>query len=373
MATLFETTQIKNMSLANRSVRSATWEGLANEDGTTSSRLNDLMVELARGGVGLIITGLAYVDKKGQSDPWQLGIDRDECISGLSEMTGAVHKAGGKIAVQISHAGCHSDASLTGMEPIGPSVMENESGPFCKEMTGQDIGRMVSDFGHAALRAKEAGFDGIQLHGAHGFMMSQFLSPFYNKRDDDYGGSVTGRTRIVLEILQRVRAEVGIHYPVMVKLNTADFVDGGLIVDDMLESVAMLENAGIDAIELSGGLIKYSGNYGPARPGLLKTEEEEIYYGEAVRRYKSQSKVPLMLVGGIRSYTVVERLLGESLADYVSLCRPLIREPGLINRWKSGDTSKSTCLSDNLCSVPARSGRGLWCVVEEKLSSKRGK
>ena len=109
----------------------------------------------ASGGIGLIITGLAYVNKNGQSDPWQLGIDRDECIPGLSEMTGAVHKAGGKIVVQISHAGCHSDALLTGMEPMGPSVMENESGPFCKEMTGQYIGRMVSDFGHAALRAKE--------------------------------------------------------------------------------------------------------------------------------------------------------------------------------------------------------------------------
>jgi len=373
MATLFETTKIKNMTLANRSVRSATWEGLANEDGTTTSRLNDLMVELARGGVGLIITGLVYVDKSGQSDPWQLGIDRDECISGLSEMTSAVHKAGGKIVVQLSHAGCHSDASLTGMEPMGPSVMENENGPFCREMTKQDIDRMVSDFGLAALRAKEAGFDGIQLHAAHNFMMTQFLSPFYNKRSDDYGGSVAGRARIVLKILQKVQAEVGIHYPVIIKLNSEDFIDGGFSVDEMLEVSTMLENAGVDAIELSGGLIKYSGKFGPARPGLLKTEEEEVYYTQAARRYKLQCKVPLMLVGGIRSYTVVEKLLGEGLADYVSFCRPLIREPGLINRWKSGDTSKATCLSDNLCSGPARSGRGLWCVVEERLSSKRSK
>ena len=211
MAILFETSKIKNMTLKNRFVRSATWNGMAGKEGFSTKAIDELKRELARGELGLVISGHAYVHPDGQVSPRQLGIFSDRHIDGLSRMTEVVHAAGGKIAVQLAHAGCHSDASLTGIEPMGPSVMENGSGPFCREMTEQDIGRMVSDFGHAALRAKEAGFDGIQLHAAHGYMMSQFLSPFYNKRSDDYGGTVAKRARIVLEILQKVQAEVGMH------------------------------------------------------------------------------------------------------------------------------------------------------------------
>lgn len=372
MATLFETTKIKNMTLVNRSVRSATWEGLANEDGTTTPRLNDLMVELARGGVGLVITGLAYVDKNGQSDPWQLGIDRDECIFGLREMTGAVHKAGGKIAIQISHAGIEADPSLSGLEPQGPSVMKNSRGETAREMTVEMIRCTCERVGQAAVRAREAGFDAVQLHGAHGWLLGQFLSSYYNKRQDEYGGSLKNKARIVLELLQSTRNAVGEDYPVLIKLNSNDYLEKGFSIDEMVELSVMLEEAGIDGIEISGGT-KYSGKYTLVREGRLATEKEEVYYREAARSYKKKVRVPLMIVGGIRSYTVVEKLLGEGLADYVSFCRPFIREPGLINRWKSGDTSRATCLSDNLCTVPARSGRGLWCVVEEGLSSKRSK
>ncbi len=369
MAILFETSKIKNMTLKNRFVRSATWNGMADKEGFSTIEIDALLKELVCGEVGLVISGHAYVHRDGQVSPRQLGIFSDRHIDGLSRMVDVVHGAGGKIVIQLAHAGCHSDASLTGMEPMGPSVMGNESGPFCKEMTGQDIGRMVSDFGHAALRAKEAGFDGIQLHAAHGYMMSQFLSPFYNKRNDDYGGSVAGRTRIVLEILQKVRAEVGMHYPVMIKLNSEDFVGGGFSVEEMLESVAMLENAGIDAIELSGGLIKYSGKYGPARQGLLKTEEEEMYYSEAARRYKFQCEVPLMLVGGILSYFVAEQLISDGLADYISLSRPLIREPNLVERWRAGDTRKAACVFCNLCLNAAREEHRLYCVPQARASN----
>ncbi len=364
MATLFETNNIKNLTLKNRSVRSATWNGMAERDGSSTRKIDALMRDLARGEVGLIISGHAYVHQDGQISPRQLGIYSDHHIDGLSRMVEVVHDAGGKIAVQLAHAGCHSDASITGMEPMGPSVMENESGPFCKAMTGQDIGRMVSDFGHAAIRAREAGFDGIQLHAAHGYMMSQFLSPFYNRRSDGYGGSIANRARIVLEILQKVQAEVGIDYPVMIKMNSEDFVGGGLSIDEMLEVSAMLENAAIDAIELSGGLIKYSGKYGPARQGLLKTEEEEVYYSQAARLYKKQCKVKLMLVGGILSYIVAERLITEGVTDYISFSRPLIREPDLIKRWKAGDTRKAACISCNLCLDAARKEHRLYCVAQ---------
>jgi 2,4-dienoyl-CoA reductase-like NADH-dependent reductase (Old Yellow Enzyme family) len=277
-------------------------------------------------------------------------------------MTDVVHDAEGKIILQISHAGCHAATSLTGMEASGPSVMDDGQGPFCVEMTGEDIARVVSDFGYAALRAREAGFDGIQLHGAHGYLLSQFLSSFYNKRKDNYGGSIENRARIVLEILKKVKSEVGSDYPVTIKINAEDFVDGGLTVDEMVEAAVLLESAGIDAIELSGGT-RYSGKYGSVRQGLLETEAEEVYYRQAALQYKKRCKTPLMLVGGIRSYNVAEQLIEENVADYISLSRPLIRESGLINRWQAGDTGKAACISCNLCMKAAREEHHLYCVA----------
>lgn len=366
MVTLFETNRIKNLMLKNRSVRSATWDGMAEIDGSSTRRIDSLMRDLALGEVGLIISGHAYVHRDGQISPRQLGIYSDRLIEGLSRMVDVVHEAGGKIVAQLAHAGCHSDPSKTGIEPMGPSVMERDDKPYCRAMTGQDIARIVSNFGHAAIRAREAGFDGIQLHAAHGYLMSQFLSPFYNKRGDDYGGSIINRARIVLEILERVQAEVGNDYPVMIKLNSEDFIDGGLSVDEMLEVSTMLERAGIDAIELSGGLIWYSGKYGPARQGLLKTESEEVYYRQTAIRYKKQCKVPLMLVGGILSHTVAERLIAGGVADYISLSRPLIREPDLMKRWISGDMRKAACICCNLCLDAARNEHRLYCVAQAK-------
>ena len=365
MPELFETTSIKTMSLANRFVRSATWEGMAEKDGSCPRALTDLMVRLAEGGVGLIITSHAYVSREGQAIGGQLGIDRDELIPGLSAMAGAVHKAGGKIAVQLAHGGCHADPSLTGTACLGPSNVEGGDIPTAGEMGGDDFRMVAEVFGDGAVRARRAGFDGVQIHAAHGFLLSEFLSPFYNRRTDAYGGSVENRARLLLEVVRNIRSKAGDAFPVMVKLNSEDFVTGGFTVEDMLEVAAMLENAGIDAVELSGGT-RYSGDLVPVRTGRLDTEQKEAYYLEAAGRFKKRVGVPLMLVGGIRSCAVAERIVREGKADYISLSRPLIREPDLINRWKSGDTGKAKCLSDNLCFEPARAGEGLYCVVEKR-------
>jgi 2,4-dienoyl-CoA reductase-like NADH-dependent reductase (Old Yellow Enzyme family) len=366
MPILFETATIKSMSLANRFVRSATWEGMANEDGSCSRRLIDLMVGFAKGGVGLIITSHAYVSREGRAGLGQLGIYSAEMVPGLTAMADAVHDAGGKIAVQLAHAGCHADQGLTGRIPIGPSIVKAEGVSDCREMAGEDF-RMVADaFGKAAARAKEAGFDAVQIHSAHGFLLSEFLSPFYNKRKDRYGGSVENRARLLVEVVQNIRNEVGESFPVMVKVNSEDFVTGGLTVDDMLEAASILESAGVDAVELSGGT-RYSGDFIPVRLGKIDSEDMgKVYYLEAARRFKKRVGVPLMLVGGIRSHAVAERIIREGIADYISLSRPLIREPDLVNRWKSGDTAKAKCLSDNLCFEPARGGEGLYCVVEKR-------
>ncbi len=366
MPILFETTTIKSMSLTNRFVRSATWEGMAKQDGSCPLELTDLMVRLAKGGVGLIITSHAFVSREGQSGLRQLGIYSDELVPGLAAAAKAVHNAGGKIAVQLAHAGCHADPDLTGQTPLGPSSIKGEDMPDCREMTGDDFRMVAEAFGKAAARAQEAGFDAVQIHAAHGFLLSEFLSPFYNKRNDQYGGSVEKRAKLLLEVVHNIRDKVGERFPVMVKINSEDFVTGGLNVDEMLEVASILERAGIDAVELSGGT-RYSGDYIPVRLGRLDTENMEGYYLEAARKFKERVKVPLMLVGGIRSYAVAERIVREGIADYVSLSRPLIREPDLVNRWRSGDTDKARCLSDNLCFEPARAGEGLYCVVEKRL------
>jgi len=365
MSKLFETTTINTLSLANRFVRSATWEGMANEDNSVSPRLIDLMVQLAKGGVGLIITGLACIRKDGIATPWQLGNYSDAFIPGLSEMAEAVHNAGGKIVMQIAHGGVQSHPELIGMTPLGPSTIKGETGPLSQQLTVEAIRDIVAAFGQAATRAKQAGFDGVQLHGAHGYLLSNFLSPFDNKRTDAYGGSIDNRARIVLEAYASVRDAVGDQYPVLIKLNTEDYLDGGTTIEDMLAVASMLEQAGIDAIELSGGTTRAI-LMGNPNASFARIEKQEVYYREAAKRYKETISVPLMLVGGIRSYEVAEQLVEEGLADYIALCRPLIREPDLINRWKAGDTRKADCISDNACMGPAMEGRGIQCVHVKK-------
>lgn len=367
MSKLFETTTIKNMELTNRFVRSATWEGMAQRDGSSTPELINLMVQLAQGGVGLIITGHAYVRKDGQAGPWQLGVYKDELIQGLTEMTESVHKEGGKIILQLAHAGCMAVSELTGLEPLGPSNIEKKGGD-CREMTQTDISKVTKAFAQGAVRAKKAGFDGVQIHAAHGYLLSQFLSPFFNKRNDEYGGSIENRARLVLEIIKHIRMLVDHDFPILIKINSEDFLDGGLTVDDMLRVAAFLEKVDIDAMELSGGTL-YSGKRIPVRIAKIDTEEKEVFYRVAAKRYKERINVPLMVVGGIRSYEVAERLVAKGMADYISMCRPFIREPHLINRWKQGDTRKATCLSDNLCYNPVKEGKGLFCVVEEKQRS----
>ena len=367
MSILFEPSVIKGMKLANRFVRSATWEGMATPEGKSTERLADMMAGLAAGGVGLIITGHCYVSHEGQAGPWQLGSCDDSALPGLTHMAEAVHRCGGKIALQLAHAGANGKSALSGLQAIGPSASYQNGTATCREMTREDIGRVVQAFAQAADRARRAGFDAVQIHAAHGYLLSQFLSPQTNQRTDKYGGSLANRGRAVLEVLHAVRQAVGRDYPVLIKLNAEDFIEDGFSVEDMLELSALLEKAGIDAIEMSGGTVRKESQYSPSRLGVVPPENEG-YYRDAARRFKQQIHVPLMLVGGIRSLDMAERLVAQGTTDYLALCRPLICEPGLVNRWKSGDTAKSRCLSDNVCFRPARAGEGLRCLLGEKTA-----
>ncbi len=259
---------------------------------------------------------------------------------------------------------------LSGMEPVGPSVFEVNGNRLCREITLDEISETVRAFGEAADRAKKAGFDGVQIHAAHGYLFCEFLSPFYNKRTDEYGGSLENRTRIVLESYRAIRETVGSSFPVLIKINSEDFLENGLTVKETIEISGMLENEGIDAIEMSGGTIQSDKKLVPVRAGI-DSEEKEVFYREAATSFKKQINVPLILVGGVRSYNIAEQLIADGITDYISLSRPLIREPGLINRWKSGDHSKAECISCNACFRPAMKGEGIYCVVKKKEDEKK--
>ena len=373
MSSLFEKTTINGMTLNNRFIRSATFEAMANSDGSCKPELIRLNKELADGEVGLIITGYAYISKIGKCRLSQTGVHNDSILGGLKEMAEAVHAVGGAIAMQIVHCGCNSFVIQEGGTALGPSPILMPQGCQCRDMTTAEVKETIDDFVSAAIRVKNAGFDGVQLHGAHGYLISQFLSPYYNKRTDEYGGSLENRARFLLEILRGIRSAIGTDYPVMVKINSDDFLENGFIKEEMLQVAAMLEQEGIDAIEISGGTHLSPDKYSFSRKTGIVSEDKELYFEEAARIYKEKIKVPLMLVGGIRSLSVAEKVVDAGLADYVSLCRPLIREPHLIRRWRSGDAKKATCISCNECFTPVRSGIRVYCVAEAKLKAKKAK
>jgi len=358
---LFDKSTIRNINLKNRFVWSATWQGKSNHDGSCSSSLISSMLPVARGETGLIITEMTYVSRNGVCAPGQMGAYDDSLLPGLERMTYFVHKAGSPVVMQLVHGGLYSAPILSGSVPLGPSSLETPDSKIGKEMSKSDISETVIAFRNAALRAKEAGFDGVQIHAAHGWLLSQFLSPFFNKRTDEYGGSLENRARIVIDVARRIREATGDKFAVLVKINSDDFLPGGFKTDEMLEVSSMLENAGVDAIEISGGTIGalLTGN---PDSSFSPVSRDDVYYAEAAKRLKDRVRIPVILVGGIRTFETADELIKTGVADYISLCRPLIREPDLIKKWKSGNLKKADCISDSGCFQPGMEGKGVHCV-----------
>ena len=356
---MFTPLYIKNIALKNRIVRSATHAGYADENGFVTDELVDINQRLARGGVGLIISGHAFVSPEGQASPRQLGVYSDECIPGLAKLAEAVHREGSKIFLQIAHAGCMARKKVSGYDPIGPTKTENS-----REANSDDIEKIIVAFQAAANRAEAAGFDGIQIHAAHGYLLSQFLSPYYNHRTDNYGGSLENRMRLLIQVIQAIRKVVDSDLPVAVKINAQDFIENGFTQQEMVATCKALEEKGIDCIEISGGTID-SGDLSPIRPGEV-TQETEGYYREAAIQLREGTTLPIILVGGFRSLEMIQTILEQKIADCVALSRPLIREPNLIDEWKRGRHERARCISCNQCFRPLMTGRGLYCVLEKR-------
>ena len=360
MSELFTPVNIGNLELKNRVVRSATWDGAAKENGAVTDYSVELYRDLARGGIGLIISGHAFVSAHGQATPAQYGIHTDDMIPGLKRITEVVHKEGSKIAAQITHCGINSLHLRRQGLPVYVVSHKNDVKGTQNEMSDEYIEALINDFAAAAGRAIEAGFDAVQLHGAHGYLMSQFLSPVFNNRTDKWGGSFENRTRFHLEVIERVRKTVGKDYPLLMKLGIQDDADDGLTLDEGLKLSQAMVDKGLDAIEVSAGV-----GAGGAVPRQAAGDPEVTPYRERAAALKKAVSVPVILVAGVRHLKTAEDILDSGDADLISLCRPFIREPGLLQRWQKGDDTPSTCISCNKC-MP-RDGGILSCGEDRRI------
>lgn len=369
MHKLFEETKIKSLTLKNRFMRSATWEGMCDPDGRPTEKLIKCYRDLAKGGVGLIISGYTFVRPDGKQMSGTMGMHKDDLRPDMEALIKAVHGKGGKICVQLVHAGGQTNTKHAGRQPLAPSAVQVAQFPEVpQEMSKKDIAEIVAAFGDAARRAKSFGFDAVQLHSAHGYLINQFLSPHINKRTDEYGGSIENRCSFLMEVYNKVREAVGNDYPVLIKLNGSDNLDGGLTIEDAVYAAKALDREGIDAIEVSGGT-SASGEKNPVRIKISKPEKE-AYNLDLAKKIKSAVACPVMAVGGFRSFDVAERAIQDGI-DYISISRPLIREPNLISRWESCDTAKARCISCNSCFMPGIKEGGIYCVVEAREMEKR--
>jgi 2,4-dienoyl-CoA reductase-like NADH-dependent reductase (Old Yellow Enzyme family) len=370
MTKLFEETEINGMRLANRLIRSATWEGMCEPDGRPTEKLISCYRNLALGGIGLIVSGYAYVRPEGKQLPGQMGIYTDAFHREYKKMTNAVHKTGGKIAMQLVHAGGQADPRSSGMPTLAPSAVKvphYHTEPA--ELKKKEIKDIIEAFCESAARAREYGFDTVQLHGAHGYLINEFCSPHTNLRTDEYGGSIENRSRFILELYQRLRETLGKDYPILIKMNCADNMEGGLVIDEGKYIAVKLDEAGIDSIEVSSGNAA-SGKIGPLRM-KIDSPEKEGWNLDYARRIKKAIKCPVMVVGGFRSYDICEKAIKEDGIDYITMCRPLIREPGLAGRWQRGDRSPARCVSCNGCFKPGVAEGGIYCVVDKKEQEKK--
>ncbi len=317
MKTLFDTTTLGRRTLKNRIWRSATWLALADAEGNVTDEIIRTYEELAKGGAAMIVTGLASIVKHDAEIGGGAKFYDDRFIAGHRRLTSAIHKHGALVMMQTAIV----------------------DGPV-DELTTEQVENIVQLFGDAARRAEQAGYDGVQIHAAHFFYLSKFISPLINHRTDRYGGDQRGRTQILLEILQDMRAKTSQDFLITMKINSTDEYPGGLTHHGFLETSRLMAEAGIDAIEVSAN--------GTSRMGIKAGLNEGSFLG-AAKALSDSVDVPVILVGGLRSMVTINTILSETNIQYVSLSRPLIREPNLINHWLKGDTAPSKCISCNSC------------------------
>jgi len=391
MSILFTEKNIGPLKIPNRLIRSATCECMAKETGEVTPEIINLYEKLAENNVGLIITGHCYVNQMGKSDEYQLGIHNDKMIPGFKKLIETIHKYNTKVAVQLSHAGLQYSPEIKG-KPVAPSVIKSPV-TFVKpkEMNNEQIYETIQAFADSAKRAFESGADAVQIHAAHGYLVNEFISPFFNVRCGKWGGTDENRFLFLKKIILKIKENMPKDKALLVKLNTNDYTKKPGITPELAAKYSKwLKEIGVDAIETSCGASHFSymniwrGDH-PTKEILLafpkwerflvkmiikknegKYNFDSEYNLDAAKTIKSAvGEMPLILVGGVRNFESMEKIVSSGSADFVSMCRPFIKEPDLVNKLKNKTSEKSSCSSCNRCFAAITNHIPLGCYEEE--------
>ena len=359
MSTLFEPFYINQLKIKNRFVRSATLDNLGDNMRVSQNQLN-FYRELTLGEVGLIVSSGLFPSLDGWSAPGQLGIHDDTMMPSLAKLVEVVHKNGGKIAAQLMHAGWFGNPKLCGYQNVGPSAMINPANNLqVRELSSDEVYEHIEFFVQAARRAVEVGFDAVQIHGAHGWLVSAFLSPVTNLRQDEWGGSPPKRTNFVVRMIEGIRKMAGEDYPILIKLGLRDYYPGGKEVDEGICSAQRFIYAGADAIEISGGIEERPLHH-------IRQDALHPYYDEECQQARPALNKPLILVGGMRELVEIQRLIDNRITDAISMCRPFIMDQHIVKKFRLGTARSSNCISCNLC-IKEMHGRNIHCIFNEGL------
>ncbi|MFB3853267.1 MAG: tRNA-dihydrouridine synthase [Vicinamibacterales bacterium] len=319
MPNLLSPISFAGLTLRNRIVMPPMWSGRADAEGAVTDAIIDYHRVRAAAGCGLVIVEHAFVEPCGRASSTQLGVHRDELVPGLARLAKAIRSEGAVACQQVSHAGSRTSTAVTGYRPVAPSAVRHpyqQDGEVPESLDTAGIARVIAAFAAAAKRVRDAGFDAVEIHAAHGFLLSQFLSPLTNRREDLYGGTEEGRRRLHLEVLAAVREAVGEMFPIFVRLGAHDETEGGLELDEACRTASALARAGVCLIDVSGGL---QGSRGAGKP--------PGYFVDYAASIRAAAGIPVTVAGGITEPSHADEIVREGRADMVGVGRAMLDDP----------------------------------------------
>lgn len=322
-------------TIKNRFFKSAMSEGMGTRDFQPKKNIATLYKRWAEGGTGLIITGNIMVDPKGTAEPGNIVFDKNSNMEILKDWAKQGQQHGAKVMVQLNHPGKQVPKTIA-KETVAPSTIPLGNGlnklfSTPRALTTSEVEELVQKFITSAKVAKEAGFSGVQIHAAHGYLISQFLSPHDNRRTDKYGGSLENRMRFLKEIYLGMREELGKDFTIGIKINSTDFKEDGLTEEDSLKTIIELANLGLDFVEISGGTYER-----PAMMGATSKSTNQVFFAEYSKKLKQKIEIPVVVTGGIRSINAMNTLLNDNTTDFIGIARPLTIDPNIPNKIKQG-------------------------------------
>ena len=318
MSLLLKPLQSGALTLENRLVMPPMATAKADPDGKITKDILDYYDEKTRGGhISLVVIEHSYVSSEGKAHRNQLSAAADELVPALGKLADTIHRNGSKTVMQINHSGSNTSEETIGTMPVGPSAVPNpRSNIIPRELTRNEIAGIIEAFGNAARRVKEAGFDGVEIHSAHGYLLNQFFSPLTNTRTDEYGGSVLKRIKLHLDIIEAVRSATGKEFPILLRLGASDFTEGGITIEDSLTAAREFEKAGVSILDVSGGFSGY------VVPGLTG----QGYFAPLTEAIKKVVSIPVILTGGITEAQAAEELLADGKADLIGVGRAIFKD-----------------------------------------------